>query len=86
MSDQFINLGTAAVMDAERLSVGTYVEVYGRVLVVANIVDNLHVYWRPVTGWDLCKYRWNKMPLVQKIVIAVTVVALLLGIVIRSVA
>ena len=54
--EQFANLGNVAVMDADNLVVGSYVEMDGQVLVVDRIVG-IHVYFRPVTRWELVRYR-----------------------------
>ena len=54
--EQFADLGSVAVMDAERLVVGSYVEMDGQVLVVDRIVG-IRVYFRPVTRWELIRYR-----------------------------
>lgn len=64
MNNQFLNLGTAAVLDAANLHVGSYTEIDGQVLVVENIVDDLHVYFRPVTGLELWRYRWSQLSMI----------------------
>ena len=72
MPEQFINLGTAAVLDAKQLSVGQYTEIDGQVLKVTRIVDDLHVYFAPVTGRELWMYRWQNLSGTGQILLGVT--------------
>jgi hypothetical protein len=74
--EQFADLGSVAVMDAERLVVGSYVDIDGQVLVVDRIVGGIHVYFRPLTRWELVRYRCT----MKVIVIALSVIILIVGI------
>jgi hypothetical protein len=68
--DQFINLGTAAVLDASKLVPGSYVEIDKEVFVVGKVVDDLHVYFRPASFWELVRYRcWSQFSSIGKILI-----------------
>ena len=73
--EQFANLGTAAVLDADQLSIGQFTEIDGRILVVEKI-EGINVYFRPVTGWKSWKYRWAKAPLIVKLAIFTVVVVI----------
>ena len=72
MNKHFANLGTAAVMDADCLTVGQYTEIDGQVLVLEKI-DGIKVYWRPVTGKEMWLYRWDQISTGTKQVAAVLV-------------
>jgi hypothetical protein len=75
MSDNYANLGTAAVLDPSQLRVGQYTEIDGQVLVVDKIVDDLHVYFRPVKGRELWLYRWRNLSTAGIIVLCTVGVA-----------
>ena len=64
--EQFANLGTAAVLDADQLSVGQYTEIDGQVLVVTKI-EGINVYFRPVTNRELWRYRWDSLNTIGKV-------------------
>lgn len=79
--EHFTSLGTTAVLDPENLSVGSHIEIDGQVLVVDRIVNDLHVYFRPVSGWSLLKFRWSQFSPTKKgiamaLVLSITVVLL----------
>jgi hypothetical protein len=57
---QFANLGTAAVLDPDCLTVGQHTEIDGQLLVVEKI-EGINVFFRPVTGWELWKHRLNQI-------------------------
>jgi len=69
MNEQFATLGTAAVLDAEKLIVGSTVEIDGEILVVTNIVDGIHVYFRPLTPKEKFRYRLHQLSTVRKLII-----------------
>ena len=77
MSEKFIDLGTAAVLNAENLVVGQYVEIDGEVLKVNDIVDNLHVYLTPVHGVELLMYLWYNTSTVLQALIMVALTCLI---------
>jgi hypothetical protein len=68
------NLGTAAVMDANKLVVGSYVEIDNEVLIVTNIVDHIHVYFRPLTTMERWQYRISQLSTIGKLLICAIVV------------
>ena len=68
--EQFANLGTTAVMDADKLAVGSYIKMDGQLFVVEKIVNDLHVYFSPVTGWKLWMHRWNELRVWVKILVS----------------
>jgi hypothetical protein len=69
MSEQFANLGTAAVLDAKNLVVGSHVKMGNEVFVVSRIVDDLHVYFRPLTKLERVQYFWSHLSPVGKCLI-----------------
>jgi hypothetical protein len=60
MSNQFAKLGTAAVLDADNLTVGSFIEIEKEILVVTKIVDTIHVYFRPATKLEQLRYYWSQ--------------------------
>jgi hypothetical protein len=85
--EQFANLGTAAVLDADKLAVGSHVKIDGQLFIVEKIIDDLHVYFRPVIGWELWQHRWNKLNLLGKILFtsAFTILCIVVAVVIHIV-
>ena len=69
------SLGTSVVFDADRLVVGSFMEIDSNLMYVSNI-DGEKVVLKPVTGWPLFKYRagkfWkeNRFPFIGTIIIA----------------
>ena len=70
--EHFASLGTAAVLDADQLSIGQYTEIDGQVFAVTKI-EGINVYFRPVTKRELWKYRWNHAAPIEKIVVGAVV-------------
>ena len=71
--EQLINLGTAAVLDADKLSVGQFTEINGQIFVVEKI-EGINVYFLPVIGRKSWKYRWMKSSLIVKLAIFAAVI------------
>ena len=67
------NLGTVAVLDADNLLVGHYMEIEKQLFIVTKI-DGINVFFRPLTRWEMWKYRWGKARLIVKLAIFVAVV------------
>jgi len=56
----FINLGTAAVLDAKKLHVGDHIELNGELAIVDRIEDE-QVFLKVLTWQERLKYRFFSM-------------------------
>ena len=68
MPEQFANLGTVAVLDANNLTVGCCVEIGSEVLMVDKIIG-INVYFRPLTKWERIRYMWSQFSWIGKCLI-----------------
>jgi hypothetical protein len=80
MPEYFAKLGTAAVLDADRLVVGSYIKTDKGILIVTKIVDNVHIYTRPITSMEHVGYWWSQFSAFGKLLICGTMVLVVMGI------
>jgi hypothetical protein len=79
VSDNFVTLGSVAVLDPDNLIEGQVIEIDGQILLVKRIIGE-NVYLSPVTGRKLYAYHWSSLNWIGKLLaIAVPVGAIALA-------